>query len=285
MAEKEKGPCQREILFALLLVDHVLFSVVAVALTIATKTCAAALSALSKSEGTPGGRPGTEIHGNSTGTRSDTRAAPLQTLLTDYSSLLSLVYASITKIALTLKPSDPTYSAALVPLRNVTMHVDALASCACSIDPDLHGNALAREIRWATEAVINALNNSLNNFLGDASDNYLIKTGAVHEAIERARSTSKSNLEATKKRWEADREGLNDCVKEVAEMIEEESSSHSGEEDDRGSAFGDDFGDDDGWGELGVSSSTENHVRASQEELARLHAVSPIVSVVLILHA
>ena len=68
-------------------------------------------------------------------------------------------------------------------------------------------------------------------------------------------------------------------------MIEEESSSHSGEEDDRGSAFGDDFGDDDGWGELGVSSSTENHVRASQEELARLHAVSPIVSVVLILHA
>ena len=245
-------------------------------MTIATKTCAAALSALTKTDANSDQRPGSELHRISTDPNSDTREAPLQTLLADYSSLLSLVYASTTKIALTLKPSDPTYSAALLPLRDVTKHADALASCACSIHPDLHGKTLARETRWATEAVVNALHVFLDCFLDDppVNESYLIRTGAVHEAIERARSISKSNVEAVKKRWEADREGLNDCVKELAEMIEEETADDIESDGESGnSRIGDSFSDD-GWGDLGAGSSKRKHVKASQEDLARLNSVS-----------
>jgi hypothetical protein len=258
--------------------DRVSFSAAVAALTVATKTCTAALAALSKTEETSDQRSETDLLGNSTQARSDTRGASLQTLLTDYSSLLSLVYASTTKIALALKPANPTYSAVVVPLRDVTKHIDSLASCACSIDPDLHGKTLVREVCWAAEGVISSLHVFLICFSDESpeQESYLIKAGAVHEAIERARNISKSNLDAVKKRWEADREGLNDCVKEVAEMIEEEKQSVLGSDDESGDeSFGE---DDDDWGELVASTSKEKTIKATPEDLARLNEVSRQVS-------
>ena len=148
--------------------------------------------------------------------------APLTTLLEDYSSLLSLIYQSTTKISIALKPSDPTYPAAMTPLKDVTAHTDALASCACSVNRQRHGKTIAREVRWKAEEVINALRTLLDTFIADiqspgsgAAEMYLAKTGTVHGAVESARSVSRSNAEAVRKRWDLDAEAVNDVVKEI----------------------------------------------------------------------
>ena len=77
--------------------------------------------------------------------------ASLDARLTDYTSILSLIYQDVTKLAIALKPSGPTFRAVLSPGKELAAHADALASCACSVDKALHGSTLARDIRWSAE--------------------------------------------------------------------------------------------------------------------------------------
>jgi hypothetical protein len=120
-------------------------------------------------------------------------------------SLLSLVYHQVTKLAITLKPSSPTFKAALSPGKELAAHLDALASCACSLNKDLHGESVVKEVRWATEDVLNGVESLLTVYLGDthyqqgASEAgerdsrgapYLVRTAVIHEAIDRARANT-----------------------------------------------------------------------------------------------
>lgn len=209
MAGKDAGPCH--VCCNQVLPHDPHFKTAFDALRLVLKTCIAAELAL-KSER------------NNTDATSSTISleAPLETLLTDFISLLSLLYQSTTKVALTMKPSSPVYTAALTPLKDMRSQLDALASCICSLDPDKHGKALVRELRWATDDVASALHAFVSEFLDDslpsARKSYLPKTGAVHEALDRAKSVSRTNQDAVRKRWVLDISGMEDCIKEIREM-------------------------------------------------------------------
>lgn len=194
-------------------------------------------------------------------------SAPLSTLLSDYSSLLTLIYTAATKVSLALKPTNPTYAAALTPLKDITAQTDALASCACSVDAARHGRTLAKEVRWTTEEVVGAVQALAGVFLdaGARAEGYLVKVGTVHEIVERARGVSASNREAVRRRWEADAAGLEDGVREVAEMVADE----EGGSDDAGDGFA-----GDGWDDLGLGPSLPQ-TKITKEEIANLKTVRP----------
>lgn len=244
------------------------FSAALAFLQVAANTCLVALSALAGRE--------TEIKQDETGAN-----VSLDLLLKDYSSLLSLIYQNTTKLSIALKPSSPTYSASTTPLKELRNHVDALTSCACTVSDLEHGRAIAREIRWCVEEVVRALQPLLGVFIADAqkprmglADSYLVKTGAVHEVIDRARDTPRTNAEAVRRRWEDNIGGIGDCVEEVQEMVDDDEKPRNEAEE---GSDDDDHGfteDDDGWGELGVElSSSRMPVKATAEELARLKNV------------
>ncbi|THH10186.1 hypothetical protein EW145_g1486 [Phellinidium pouzarii] len=239
-------------------------------LQLASQTCSGALAALADSA------TSTQPAGVSVDESLDAR-------LKDFVSLLTLLYQNATKLAIALKPANLTYRAAFTPAKELALHTDALASCACSIDSTLYGGALVREVRGAAEEVLDALVALLGVYAADAQksgssdaqtprDMYLVNTAAVHEAIERARGVSRSNLEAVKKRWESVLSRVDDCAKEAQEMIEEEEEESGDEEDNERDELALVDGDDD-WGELdGVPSPRKEFVKASKEELARLQS-------------
>lgn len=227
------------------------------ALQLASQTCDAALKALS------------DLAYNPRSSEDSSENTILPKLLKDYASLLSLIYHSATKLALALKPTSPTFGAALTPLKDLTAHVDALASCACSVLPARDGRALMRELRWKAEEVVGAVQALLGVFVACADspvagETYLVKTGTVHETVDRARGVSRSNREAVRKRWEADIGGLDDCAKEVLEMIEDK----EGDDDDDG-----------GWTDLDSGLPPSESVKPTATEMTRLKMVSSLKSV------
>lgn len=245
-----------------------------VVLRVASETCTVALSALAD--------------------KSTTRfvdidsEASIDVRLQDFGSLLSLLYHNTTKLGIALKQSSPTYEASITPAKDLAAHIDALASCACSIDCDRHGRALAREIRWAAEEIISALATLLRLYTDNAettvvddtsggSTSYLAKTGAVHEAVDRARGVARSNREAVRRRWEIVLGGVNDCEREVEDVAEEGRE----ERDDEAERTGDvtDMDDEDAdWGELGLPQPSKlDAVKPSSEELARLKYVRNVI--------
>ncbi|KAI5122978.1 hypothetical protein M0805_006857 [Coniferiporia weirii] len=244
-------------------------------LQLASQTCSAAIKALADS--TTSAQP--------SGVGTD---ASIDTRLKDFASLLSLLYQNVTKLAIALKPSSPTYRAVITPARELTAQTDALVSCACSIDGASNGAALVREVRWAAEGVVNALGTLLGVYAADAQapgarltrtagEEYLVRTGAVHEAIDRARYLSSSNREAVKKRWDGVIGGVDDCVKEVQEMLEEEDDENGDEGEDEGEGS-DPLGGDDDWGELDAApASHKESVKANEEELARLKSAQHLM--------
>lgn len=253
-----------------------LFSAALAFLQVAYSTCSAAQDALTDKE--PDNKP------HETG-----EDASVDVLLKDYTSLLSLIYQNTSKLSIALKPSSPTYSASTSPLKELTQYVDALASCACTLEASNHGKTLVKEVRWSAEEVIGALQALLGVFITDAelprtgaADSYLVKTGTVHAAIDRAKAVSRSNVEAVKRRWEGDLGGIGDCVEEVQEMVDDE-DNRSEEEDTDTDGDADGFTQDDGWGDLGVElSSTKLSVKATAEELARLKSVRRFLPFVLL---
>ncbi|KAG5221281.1 Grap2 and cyclin-D-interacting-domain-containing protein [Salix suchowensis] len=180
----------------------------------------------------------------------------------DLSSLLSLIYEAATKLALSLKPSSPTYSASLTPIREISERVAAVAHCVLFIDPNLHGATLFKEAVETVKDVIEATSSLADAFLAAAStpnprDEYLSRTGTVHELAEKAKNLSLSNVLAVQKRWKQDRASLDDAVSELHDMLEQ------AEADDGTEQLDADF--DDGWAEFGIGSDKKLEV----DELAR----------------
>lgn len=247
------------------------FSAAFAVLEVASQTCTAAINALRNPETT------VQLDSDST--------ASLETKLRDFQSLLSLLYQNTTKLAIALKPSNPTYLAAITPGKDLGFHIDALTSCICSIDRNEHGHVLIRELRKLSEDVVTALNAVLAVYLNPnnlhqprdqqtevredgKNEPYLVKTAIVHEAIDFARTAPRSNHEAIKKCWESVLGGVDDCLKEVQEMVEDE---ERGEESDEDSDY--QIEDSDGWEELGVSDARKESVKATTEEIIRMKSV------------
>ncbi|KLO18842.1 hypothetical protein SCHPADRAFT_935888 [Schizopora paradoxa] len=221
----------------------------------ASTTCDAALKALKDPDSTVSAPEGQNIE-----------AVTLKTLLSDFTSLLNLLYQSTTKLSIALKPSSPTYAAALTPLKDLRANIDALASCTCSIEASKFGGAMSREARWIAEDVINALRQLFAVFLDAASRSgtnaktYLARTGAVHEAIDRARGISQSNREAVRKRWTSDMDSLKDCVTEVVELTMEGDGTDDGDGED-------------GWDDLEIDGLSDGDTpKATEDELKRLNS-------------
>jgi hypothetical protein len=169
----------------------------------------------------------------------------------DFISLLSFIYNATTKLALALKPSAPTYSACLAVLQDLIARLSALAHCVGHCDVVTHGATLRAEMTGSAKAVINGTGHLVRVFLTAALDSgdggeYLIRVGELHDLVERAKMLSEDNIGAARKRWDADRSGLEDALSEVAQMAEEEGVEGDGESAE--------FQDEDGWDELGIES-------------------------------
>lgn len=201
------------------------------------------------------------------------RSLSLAARLKDFTSLLSLTYQDITKLAVALKPPAPTFNAAISPAKDLATHLDALASCTCSIDGRNSGVTITREIRWSAEEVLNAVDALLLVYVGDAHFSheieegegsasegapYLVRTGVVHEAIDRARGLPQNNREAVRCRWDGILGGIDDCFREIKDMIDEDEDESDGW---------------DGWDELLGSKSGSETVRPSDVERARIECV------------
>ena len=100
-------------------------------------------------------------------------------------------------------------------------------------------------------------------FAEEAGEDYLVRTGTVHDMVEKARrELPADNIAAVKKRWKADRGMLEDSLEEINAMVED-----AGEGDD--DVNEDDL--DDEWDELGFGSTK----KMSDDELERTKKVSP----------
>lgn len=213
---------------------------VIVLLTLLKETCSASI--------TPLGSPPSV---------SDSPSNAINVLRNDFLSLLTLIYTSSTKISLTLRPSEPAYSASKSPIQDITTHVSSLTTCATLFDP--HGKVLAEAVRRSATEVCQSVLAFAQGFLSitneadsssssQSKEDYLVRTGTVHECIEKIRkSLPESNAGAVKNLWLQDRAMLDDSFAEVNTMIEE---GGDGYESDEG--FGD---DDDLLDELGLGTT------------------------------
>ncbi|KAJ7109375.1 hypothetical protein C8R44DRAFT_635330, partial [Mycena epipterygia] len=202
----------------------------------------------------------------------------------DFSTLVSLLYAATTKLSLALKPSNPTYSASLTPLKDLADHVSALFHCANLFVPDAHGATLVQEVLSLVKDVIGSIRALVQKFLeieahdsrqssGQAGDEYMVRTATVHNVLDRARRLSANNLVAVRKRWSEDAASLDDGFREVADMVEEAESTDDIEDSD-------DAMFDDGWGEIGIGKSQ----KMDPQELDRTKKVHGILRLTQLLH-
>ena len=172
----------------------------------------------------------------------------LSVLRKDFLSLLTLIYTTSTKVALTLRPSEPAYSASLTPVQELTKHISSLTTCATLFDE--HGLTLAKEVRQSAQDVCEAVRGLSQTFItitenpgnegastsSGAGEDYLVRTGAIHEIVENIKKElSEDNVAAVRKKYAVEVGLLEDTVKEVAEMIEDsEGDGDSEDEDDEG---------------------------------------------------
>ncbi|PIL24203.1 hypothetical protein GSI_13956 [Ganoderma sinense ZZ0214-1] len=109
-------------------------------------------------------------------------------------------------------------------------------------------------------------------FAEDGGDDYLVRTGTVHDRIEKARrELPADNVSAVKKRWKADKGMLEDSLEEISSMVEVD---HQGEDDLDGDEL------DDEWDELGFGSAKT----LSEAELERTKKIQPIARFVTLFH-
>ncbi|KAG1753499.1 hypothetical protein EDB19DRAFT_1845125 [Suillus lakei] len=248
---------------------------VIVALTSASETCTAALSALAS---------------RNQRDKSEPQTADLAVILKDLDSLLALIYNSSTKLALALKPSSPTYSASLPVIVDLTKYTSGITHCIHLFSPDLHGTTLIKEVQHEVTAILEALRAVVQTFLnlaargpsiprsGSAGEEYLVRTGTIHDLITQARGPNgipKDNLSAIRRRWKQDRGALEDSLREVSEMIDGAEGSESDDVD------ADDI--DDGWDEL-TGSLGDIEAKMGKDELARAKNVHSVLRLTTLLH-
>lgn len=223
-------------------------------LTSAAQTCSAALASILEHSKTPASAAHQSDHA---------------VLHKDFLSLLALIYAHTTKLSLTLKPPSPAYKASFAPLKDISDQISALSHCVCLFAPD-HGITLLREVVSVAEDVIQSVRALLRTFLENetrgvehAGNEYLVRTGAAHDLITKARATggiSADNVASVRKRWKQDHDAMEDGLGEINEMINNAQASDKNTEEDF---------EDDGWDELGLSSTK----KMDQKELERTKKV------------
>ncbi|KIK47042.1 hypothetical protein CY34DRAFT_799738 [Suillus luteus UH-Slu-Lm8-n1] len=246
---------------------------VIVALTSASETCTAALSALAS---------------RNQRDKSEPQTSDLAVILKDLDSLLSLIYNSSTKLALALKPSSPTYSASLPVIVDLTKYTAGIAHCIHLLNPDSHGATLIKEVQHEMTAILEALRAVVQTFLslaargpsiarsGSAGEEYLVRTGALHDVITQARGPNgipKDNISAIRRIWKQDRGALEDSLREVSEMIDEAEGSEGDDVDGNNV--------DDGWDELGLG---DTGAKMDRDELARAKNVYSVLRLTALLH-
>ncbi|KAG1875298.1 hypothetical protein C8R48DRAFT_692093 [Suillus tomentosus] len=246
---------------------------VIVALTSASETCTAALSALAS---------------RNQRDKSEPQTSDLAMILKDLDALLSLIYSSSTKLSLALKPSSPTYSASLPVIADLMKYTSGIAHCIHLLNPDLHGTTLIKEVQHEVTAILEALRAVVQTFLNlaargpsiarseSAGEEYLVRTGTLHDLITQARGTNgipKDTISAICRRWKQDRGALEDSLRELSEMIDGAEGSDSDDVD------GDDI--DDGWDELGLGDAGE---KMDKDELARTKNVHSVLRLTTLLH-
>ncbi|KAJ6502551.1 hypothetical protein C8R45DRAFT_924883 [Mycena sanguinolenta] len=207
----------------------------------------------------------------------------LKVLHKDLVSLTSLLYAATTKLSLALKPSNPTYSASLTPLKDLADNLSALFHCSNLFIPEVHGATLVREVQTLVRDAIESIKALVQTFLdietsdsrqgsGQAGDEYMVRTATVHNVLASARVLSSNNLRAVRKRWSEDAASLDDGFREAADMIEEAESTEDDFDD------GEEF--DDGWGDIGIGKSQ----KLNSEELDRSKKVHGILQLAQLMH-
>ncbi|KAI0306581.1 hypothetical protein B0F90DRAFT_1665833 [Multifurca ochricompacta] len=209
-----------------------------------------------------------------TNTISNLNKTQLSTLRFDFISLLSVLYSNTTKLSIALNPSNPTYSAAITPLKDLIIHSSTLASNASYFLPNVHGRALTAEVHSTAKSILTALQDlvhahhslliSLANNDGDSvpeKETYLSKTAIVHELITQAKADqpqglSTSNLIAVRKRWREH----SDIIADAEKMLEIEAFPSDHPDDD---------GFDDGWGDPELDLGGSDKQSPEQIELAK----------------
>lgn len=237
------------------------------------ETCTAALSALAS---------------RNQRNKSEPQTSDLAVILKDLDSLLSLIYNSSTKLALALKPSSPTYSASLPVIVDLTKYTSGIAHCIHLLNPESHGATLIKEVHHEMIAILEALRAVVQTFLnlaargpsiarsGSAGEEYLVRTGALHDLITHARGQNgipKDNISAIRRRWKQDRGALEDSLREVSEMIDGAEGSEGDDVDGNNV--------DDGWDELGLG---DTGAKMDRDELARAKNVYSVLRLTALLH-
>jgi hypothetical protein len=132
----------------------------------------------------------------------------------------------------------------LSPLKDITTHISAIAHCVSLFHPAEHGQTLRNEVQEMAQVLIETVRDLLQTFLpqcanprslGQPGEEYLVRTGAVHEIIQNARKgLSTDNLDAVRKKWTLDGGVLDDGLRELEQMIEDQESDLDCDQDEDG---------------------------------------------------
>ncbi len=151
----------------------------------------------------------------------------LAVLRKDFTSILTILYTLTTKVSLTLRASQAAHSAALPQLKDTVKYISSLTTCATLFEP--HGKTLSGEVRKCATDVLESLRAYSDAFTeivnrGEGSgEDYLVKTGEVHDTIDAARrNLPEDNASAVRKRWSTDRGMVEDSLADVQSMIEDD---------------------------------------------------------------
>ncbi|KAF8582322.1 hypothetical protein K439DRAFT_163118 [Ramaria rubella] len=193
--------------------------------------------------------------------------APVDILRKDALALHRLLHTYSTHLSVSLGKPPPSFPIALVTLNSLTSQVEQLVSCTSSFP----SGALRKEAVWAAKTTIQALKTLSQYFESryrqdePVGDEYLVKTGAVHDAVVKAENMSKDETEAIVKLWKTNGDALEDSLKDVKEMMEEKDDGEV---------------EEDGWDELveGIGR------KLSPEEIKRVEMLYPLLRFTTLLH-
>ena len=189
--------------------------------------------------------------------RSSYPSSDFPTLRIDFLSLLSLIHASSTKVALALKQPSPQYKASLTSLKDLSNNVAALVHSICLMRRD-QSATLLKEYTSLVQNVVWAVKSLAQTFLDStatATEEYIVRAGTIHDLIDMARKPgglSMTSRDAVRKKWLQNHESIVDGAEEIQQVC---------------SPKDDDFIDD-GWEELGINSE-----KLSPPELDRTEKV------------
>lgn len=187
----------------------------------------------------------------------------------DTISIQKMIYTNTTRLSLVLGKSPPSYKAALEPINDLSTEVGQLLSCISLFSSGI----LRQEVFWAADGTVQALFSLAKHFVDKCSkdivdEEYLAKTGAVHEAVRKAEEVSRDEYAAFVKSWKLNGEALKDSLDEVNQMLEEKGT------------VDDESGIKDDWDEILGGSTT----KLSDKEMERVKKLYPLFRFTTLFH-